>query len=113
MKKIYVSHPFTGDEKYNREEATKISAMLAEKYPDVLFINPLMAMIHTERTTLSYTQVLKQCLELLECCDAIFLASPDWRRSCGCTFEYNRAEQLQMPVLHTLKELQFYLTEKT
>ena len=41
MKRYYISHPFTGCEGKNREDAERIRAALKKKYPDICFINPL------------------------------------------------------------------------
>ena len=59
MLRIYISHPFSGDEKENRRRANNIAWALTMKYPDTLFINPLDAMRHAEYAALSYEQVLE------------------------------------------------------
>ena len=84
MKMYYVSHPFTGDEKKNRKEARKFTAMLKKAYSQYIFINPLDAMRYT--TGLPYEDSLEQCLELLAICDGIIMTGK-WKDSEGCTRE--------------------------
>lgn len=42
MLKIYISHPFTGAEKQNRQQARWLATKFAKQYPGVIFINPLL-----------------------------------------------------------------------
>lgn len=84
MKIYYVSHPFTGDEKKNRKDARRITAMLKKDHPQYIFINPLDAMRYT--TGLPYEDSLEQCLELLAICDGIIMTGK-WKDSEGCTRE--------------------------
>lgn len=92
-KKIYyVSHPFTGDEEKNRQEAREITARLKMIFPDEIFINPLDAFQYAELVEAwSYDDILKQCLELLRICDGIILTG-DWQASRGCRAEKQEAE---------------------
>ena len=83
MKRVYISHPFTGDEHYNLEHAGKVRAALKEAHPDVCYINPL-GMFGDEDT--DYTTALADALELLSVCEeAIFC--PGWEKSTGCRAE--------------------------
>ena len=41
MKKIYLSHPYTGDEERRRAEAAKIQRDLQGRFPDMIVMNPL------------------------------------------------------------------------
>lgn len=84
MKIYYVSHPFTGNEKKNRKDARRITAMLKKAYPQYIFINPLDAMRYT--TGLPYEDSLEQCLELLIICDGIIMTGK-WQGSEGCARE--------------------------
>lgn len=83
MKRVYISHPFTGDENYNLEHAGKVRAALKEAHPDVCYLNPL-GMFGDEDT--DYTTALADALELLSVCEeAIFC--PGWEKSTGCRAE--------------------------
>lgn len=95
MKIFYVSHPYTGDEEKNRKEARNITAMLKDRYPQYIFINPLDAMRYT--TGLPYEETLEQCLELLFICDGIIMTG-DWRHSIGCCREYQTALARRMDI---------------
>ncbi len=95
METIYISHPYSGDEDKNREETRRIASDLAKEFPNILFINPLDAMQHT--IELPYDVVLKQCIELLDRCDAILMTG-DWKTSKGCVVEYNWAKEHKMPI---------------
>ena len=46
---VYVSHPYTGDEERNRAEAAEIQRFLQERYPDILFLNPIAARLRHDR----------------------------------------------------------------
>ena len=97
MDMIYISHPYTGDEENNKTSAERIAAEFAQKYPDVVFINPLNAMRHLKDTGIPYEAVLEQCKTLLTKCDGIIMAG-DWVRSRGCTEEYLYAKSLHMNI---------------
>lgn len=97
MKKIYCSHPFTGNEEYNRLDARNKIAELADKFSDKIFINPLDALMYAESAGLSYDDCLGLCVELLYMCDALILLG-DWKNSEGCLEEYNYALLKGIPV---------------
>ena len=83
MKRYYVSHPFTGDEKANLADAECIRAELKARHPHICFMNPL-GMFGDENT--DYCTALADALELLSCCEAIILC-PGWEKSTGCRAE--------------------------
>ena len=74
MNMIYISHPYTGNEKDNRKAAAAIAAELAKKYPYILFVNPLDAMRHLKVAKTPYDTVLEQCKTLLGKCDGVIMA---------------------------------------
>lgn len=97
MKMIYVSHPYTGNEVENVEDAMKVTNQLAQATGGAyLFINPL-AVFEDMGETLTYDQILDQCLELLGRCDgAIFCDG--WPRSRGCQAEMKKALQIKKSI---------------
>lgn len=99
MKILYVSHPFTGDEKENRKEARLITAALQRKYPKYHFYNPLDALRPQEEAGLDYTTILKHCENMIRVCDGVILTGA-WMESKGCKQEARFAE-LNMKPLYT------------
>lgn len=83
MKRYYVSHPFTGDEKANIADAGRIRAELKARHSNICFMNPL-GMFGDENA--DYCTALADALELLSCCEAIILC-PGWEKSTGCRAE--------------------------
>lgn len=98
-KMYYVSHPFTGNEEDNRQEARKITAELKKKFEDDIFLNPLDAFKYIELVKdWDYNEALKQTTELLRKCDGIIMTG-NWRNSWGCLKEKEIAENLQIEVI--------------
>lgn len=91
MKMVYISHPYTGNERRNIYEAECISKELSNQFPDIVFINPLNVFKHLQNSSLSYSEIMKQCIELMHHCDAMIMTG-DWRSSNGCMMEYNNAK---------------------
>ena len=92
MKMIYVSHPYTGNEEANVEDAMKVTNRLAQATKgSFLFVNPL-AVFGDMGETLTYDQILDQCLELLDRCDGVIFCD-GWTRSRGCKAEMDKALQ--------------------
>ena len=97
MKLIYISHPYSGDEKGNRANAEKISADLQKKYPYIVFVNPLNAMRHITKTKLTYDDTVALCIGLLAACDGIVMTGK-WQDSKGCNAERDFAVSRGMTV---------------
>ena len=91
MKMVYISHPYTGNEKRNVYEAESISKELSNQFPDIVFINPLNVFKHLQNSNLSYSEIINQCIELMHHCDAMIMTG-NWRSSKGCMMEYNNAK---------------------
>ena len=70
MKKIFVSHPFTGNEKENRSDAARIVASLRHEHPDMQFINPLEVFRRLEGLCDEYI-ILAACMNIILGCDAV------------------------------------------
>ena len=96
MRMYYVSHPFTGDEEWNKKDAREQVARLKKENPQYLFINPLDAFTYAE--DLPYTEIIKQCLELVRNCDGLVLTG-DWENSRGCLLERQEAEQYGLEII--------------
>ena len=107
MKMIYVSHPFSGNENQNRKMAREKIAKLSEEFPNIVFINPLDNMQYAEQASLSYDDILKQCIRLLDSCDGLVMLG-DWKNSKGCVEEYKEAVHVGITVYdENLKVLEF------
>ena len=95
MKKIYLSHPYTGDEERRRAEAAKIQRDLQGRFPDMIVLNPLAMFAALE--DVPYEQVMEYCLAELQDCDLVVMAG-DYLQSEGCLREYNAAYESDIPV---------------
>lgn len=96
LQRFYLSHPFTGDEEGNRAEAARIQRSLQERFPDVVFFNPLAMFAPLEGVP--YEQVMRLCMEVLRSCDAIVMAGR-YSSSNGCQEEYAAAHAARLRVL--------------
>lgn len=103
MEMIYISHPYTGNEKGNRKEAAQITKMLGKKYPYITFVNPLSVLLHLKDANLAYDTVLEQCKAVLEKCDGIIMAG-DWNSSKGCVEERNLAIEHRMVIWESVED---------
>lgn len=103
MDMIYISHPYTGNEKENRKEAAQIAKKLGKKYPYVTFVNPLSVMLHLKDANLPYDTVLEQCKAVLAKCDGIIMAG-EWMNSTGCMAERSLAVERRMPVWESVED---------
>lgn len=94
MKKIYLSHPYTGDEERRRAEAAKIQWDLQGRFPDMIVMNPLAMFAALE--DMPYAQVMEYCLAVLQDCDLVVMAG-DYMLSEGCLREYDAAFERDIP----------------
>ena len=93
--RIYLAHPYTGDEVRNRERALRAEEQLRKATPQTAFYNPVGRMTK-QFEGLSYAEVMAHCLSELTECDGIVFCG-DWKESTGCRFEAYTAKQLQLP----------------
>ena len=101
MKKIYLSHPYTGDEERRRAEAAKIQRDLQGRFPDMIVMNPLAMFAALE--DVPYEQVMEYCLEALRDSDTIVM-SGKFMDSRGCIRELKEARALGIPIRYYLSE---------
>lgn len=95
--RIYIAHPYTGDEAKNRERALKAEAVLRRATPHAEFYNPVGRLSASKQFDgLSYPEVMAHCLEALADCDGIVFCG-DWATSPGCRVEMQVARKLEMP----------------
>ena len=83
MKRIYISHPYSGNEEANVRDAARIRAKLKARHPENCYINPL-GMLGGPET--DYCTALADALELLSVCEAAIFC-PGWVNSTGCRAE--------------------------
>lgn len=110
MKLIYVAGPFRGPNSWEIEQNIRRAESLA------LEVWRLGAAALCPHTNTRFFQGaaddkvwLEGDLEMLRRCDALIL-TPDWIKSSGARAEVAEANRLEIPVFHTLHELQFFLT---
>ncbi len=87
--RIYIAHPYTGDEEKNRERAKEAEELLHKATPWVFFYNPARHVKPIwERTSVYFEELLK--------CNGVVLCG-DWMQSEGCRLEAKIAKKLKMP----------------
>jgi hypothetical protein len=95
--RIYIAHPYTGNEEKNRERALKAEELLREVTPNAEFFNPVGRLSLSEQfKALRYVEVMNRCLAELASCDGIVLCGK-WEDSPGCRMEAKTARELQLP----------------
>ena len=93
--RIYIAHPYTGDEERNRERALRAEEVLRQATPNAEFFNPVGRMTEQFKA-LSYVEVMNHCLAELALCDGIVLCGK-WEDSPGCRMEAKHAKALEIP----------------
>ncbi len=93
--RIYIAHPYTGDEERNRERALRAENWMRRETPNVEFFNPV-GRLTEQFKALPYVEVMNRCLAELASCDGIVLCG-DWENSPGCRMEAKHAKALDMP----------------
>ena len=95
--RIYIAHPYTGDEVRNRERALKAEGLLRKATPQTAFYNPVGRMSDSKQfAAMSYAGIMAHCLGELTRCDGIVFCG-DWTRSAGCRLEAQVAQRLILP----------------
>ena len=92
--RIYVAHPYTGDEEKSRKLALDAEEALRKATPNVEFFNPVGRMTEQFKA-LPYVKVMNRYLAELASCDGIVLCG-DWKNSPGCCMDAKQAKMLKM-----------------
>ena len=93
--RIYIAHPYTGDEERNRKLALDAEKALRKATPNVEFFNPVGRLSENLKTK-RYVETMNYCLAELSDCDGIVLCGK-WEDSPGCRMEAKQARALDMP----------------
>ena len=96
MKRYYISHPYTGDEEKNKNDADCIRAALKDAHPEICFINPLGMFGNVDT---DYCTALADAMEILSVCDAVIFCH-GWEESTGCRAEKAFAIQQGIKIYH-------------
>ena len=72
--RIYVAHAY-GNNPENAEKAKRITHDLQVKDPENCYICPLIAFSHLGYNEIGYEEEIDLCLDLLQICDKIIVAS--------------------------------------
>lgn len=99
MKKVYVSHPYTGNEIENKYDAQCVCVELKEEHPEWCIVNPLDTFDWADSAHLTYDEILEMCIDLMLMCDAVYMCI-GWDDSKGCRAERERAVMMGMEVLY-------------
>lgn len=91
MARIYVAHKYGGDAQ-NIERAKKITHDLQIKDLENCYICPLTAFSHLRYNEIGYEKEIDLCLDLLQICDKIIVAS---EISTGVKLEIDLAKKLK------------------
>ncbi|UZE45939.1 DUF4406 domain-containing protein [Selenomonas sputigena] len=95
--RIYLAHPYTGDEEKNRERALRAEELLRKATPQTAFYNPAGRLSDSKQfAAMSYAGIMAHCLGELTRCDGIVLCG-DWAKSTGCRIEAQVAQRLSLP----------------
>lgn len=92
MKRVYVSHPFSGDIEGNRKKVEAICRELNRR-GEVLPVSPVHLFSHMDDDS-KREEVLAVCLDLIELVDELWVFGD----SAGCREEVEMAERIGLPV---------------
>lgn len=105
MVKIYIAHPFGGQQE-NVERVQDIVTDLVKRNEELIYISPIN-MFGYLYNTVSYEQGMEWCLNILDTCDCLVLASDEWANSEGCCMEneYAKDKGIEIFTLDEFKEV--------
>ena len=89
--RVYVAHAY-GNNPENIEKAKKITHDLQVKDPENCYICPLISFSHLGYNEIGYNEEIALCLDLLQICDKIIVAS---EVSKGVQIEIDLAKKLK------------------
>lgn len=94
MKLVYVSHPYTGNEKRNVKSARQYCRWLKMQHQDWIIINPLDNNKFMHKCNYEHQDYMQVDLTIIErCCDIVVMCD-DWKSSVGCMQEYAKAREV-------------------
>lgn len=100
MKFVYVSHPYTGDEKQNVKSARKYCRYLKATHPDWIIFNPLDNNKFMHKCDYEHKDYMEIDLEIIDkVCDIIVMCG-EWQSSIGCTEEITRAKKAGLEIYY-------------
>jgi hypothetical protein len=102
MKRIFLSHPFTGNETENFRDAAIIESRLRNRYSFLDIINPLKLFNHLTGA-IPEDEILTSCMHVILTCDAV-VQCDGWENSCGCRAEaaFSRVSKIPLISIHTM-----------
>ena len=107
MKRIYLSHPFGGNEE-NRDASKAVAAMYRDLWKqegrDNVIVNPLELLEGCDEVLPDGT-VLNAAVELMKGCDVVIFCD-GWENSEGCKREHYEADLLDMECVHIDAEIE-------
>lgn len=94
MKFVYVSHPYTGDEKENVKSARKYCRWIKANNPDWIIFNPLDNNKFMHKCDYEHDDYMDIDLAIIkELCDIVVMCG-NWKSSIGCTKELAMARAM-------------------
>lgn len=92
---LYISGPITGDKAYRQKFRAAAEQLKARGYA---VVNPAELDDVLPVESMTWSQILDHCLDLLGRCDAVVLL-PGWEESRGCNREVGYAQGADMIIL--------------
>lgn len=94
MKKVFISHPFSGNEAINLEKATIICEKIIESGADILPISPLHHFSFMDGDKGYREEIMAVCFHNIKKCDELWV----FGESKGCKKEVSFAIDIGVPV---------------
>ena len=102
---IYIAHKFSGD-KTNIEKAKKITHDLQVKDLANCYICPLLTFSHLEYGELGYDDEMELCLDILQNCEKLIVASKEISRGVQTEIDFAKLVKMEVMRLDENGELQ-------